>query len=194
MHTWTEQPQQAMWQQLRYLSHAVNVEHLLIGAIDSQRKPDSRWADVAKGASEEIAAYIRQADEYFKASRAISIEAKPLPLYYGILCLSKAVILANDPEVGGDQIQYHGLQSKDKTSSRSEWFLTQEFFMTNGGVFPKLCEAVEGVKVPRSQELKLEQIITRLPDLHHVVSRLYQYSSNCFLIYSPRGEELRSCF
>jgi len=84
MHVWSDSVSAAIWSRLRYLSSPANVRGLLSGTVQSKRtvvQPTGTQCD-------QVAAAVRQADEYFFAAQQVSMATKPLLLYYGSLCLA----------------------------------------------------------------------------------------------------------
>ena len=79
MHTWTASPVAEIWRHLRYLRSTQNAKNLLQLKCDSGR--EQVWSDSDAGtAAAEISACIRQADEYFQASRNVGLPTRPLLL------------------------------------------------------------------------------------------------------------------
>lgn len=70
--------------------------------------------DLAQNVSETraplICSCIRQAREYYRAARSVSILTKPLLLYYGMYSLAKSLIYLNNPTIERGQINHHGLK------------------------------------------------------------------------------------
>ena len=118
MHIWTDTPLDEIWNQLRYLSSPPNVRNVLSGRVESGR--DCPWpeSDALDKQANEIASCIRQADEYFQASRAVGMETRPLLQFYGAESLAKAVILASDNALSLIDLRFHGLSTRPNTAPR----------------------------------------------------------------------------
>jgi hypothetical protein len=188
MHTWTEEPIKAIWHDLRFLSRPINVERLLLRETKSKRSQELIWDKFsAQKVSNEISACVRQSDEYFSASRSVSLETKPLLLYYGVLCLSKAVILSNNPHITISDLKFHGLYASKKECPGEKWSLINESVCTNDGVFTSFCKSIEGITIEKGKELMLKDLLPCIPDICETVKRIYDLPSNCFCIYSPRN-------
>jgi hypothetical protein len=102
-------------------------------------------------------------------------------LYYGALCLAKAVAIANLPGVRHDDtgFRYHGLTSRASCCADpversglqqygqdpSRWAVTKEFAILHGGVFPRLVEALAGWAPGAGEVVYLRDLLTRLPSL-----------------------------
>lgn len=93
----------------------------------------------------------RQGKEYYQTSKEATVLTKPTLLYYGMLNLSKALILLRDPNVTPDDFHYHGLTSKPTRGSRP---VTRRSLLTlrcrvSGGVFPNLlrCGAKDRYRI-----------------------------------------------
>ena len=111
MHTWTASPVAEIWRHLRYLRSTQNAKNLLQLNCDSGR--EQAWSDSDAGATApEISACIRQADEYFQASRNVGLPTRPLLLFYCAQTLAKATILASDANVHLRSLNYDGLNTR----------------------------------------------------------------------------------
>ena len=146
--TWTETPMVEMWRHLRYLRSPLNVSKLLCGKIKSNREEKWSESDELRKRSYEIAACIRQADEYYQSAETVELTTHPLLQFYGALALAKAVILSNDRELWLSDLRYHGLSSRASSAGMSHrqmlqeysdnsslWELEKEFAIATGGVF-----------------------------------------------------------
>lgn len=83
---------------------------------------------------------LRQGKEYYQTSKEATVLTKPLLLFYGMLNLSKALILLRKPSVTPDNFQYHGLTTKPKNGSppATRRSLMPLWCRVSGGVFPQL--------------------------------------------------------
>jgi hypothetical protein len=144
-----------------------------------------------------VSSCIRQADEYYRASERIGLVTQPLLQFYGAELLAKAVILCNNESVWLHDLQYHGLQTKlrksknkrsqtIKNENRSEidWKIENEIAIINDGVFPFLCEAVNGEKPTTDNKLTFKELLRLVPDLLDRFRRHYSEPSNCFYLGS----------
>jgi YaaC-like Protein len=189
LHIWTETPRQEIWNQFRYLESPTNLYDLLTGTIQSERSEHWEKGEVTKERAYDIAACIRQADEYYQAAETVSLATQPLLQYYGALALAKACILANDQQAQLSNLSYHGLQtrsSKDNLQSYIDapesWQIEQEFAVTNDGVFPRLCN-LSDESIPKGTELRIKDLLRILPDLTDLYVRHYGEPSHCLYLY-----------
>ncbi len=202
--TWTETPLTEIWHQLRYLQSPANVRNLLSGKIESGRKKPLPTIDneSLEQKSCEIAACIRQADEYYKAANVVELSTHPLLQFYGAEALTKAVIIANDPDRYLSDFQYHGLSTKLLKESRenlsepevqrleeyskndSIWKLEDEFAVANQGVFQYLCQVIGESAPGKGAVLKFKELVRILPDLSELYRRHYGEPSHCFYLYN----------
>jgi hypothetical protein len=197
MHIWTSTPNDEIWRQLRYLSSVANVENILAGKMACGRK--EKWEPKkSKDAATEVSACVQQADEYFSASRDVSLATRPLLLFYGIESLAKAVILANNPALNLRLINYHGLSTRpsvaqEKSVARQlreyidkpeQWKLECEFAVSNNGVFPELSSISGDVVIPPGYVLKFKDLLRVIPDVANLFTRHYGERSHCFYLYS----------
>lgn len=113
--------------------------------------------------------YFRQGKEYYQTSKEATVLTKPMLLYYGMLNLSKALILLRDPNVTPDNFQFHGLTTKPRRGSRP---VTRRSLLTlrcrvSGGVFPNLlrCEAKDrySIRTIRGPIDVIEDITAHFP-------------------------------
>ena len=109
MFTWTDTPIVEMWRHLRYLRSPANVVNVLTGKLASHRNPQWAESDEIRERAYEIAACVRQADEYFAAAEAVGSATRPLLLFYGVESLAKAIIVAKLDDVRLANLKYHGL-------------------------------------------------------------------------------------
>lgn len=196
MFTWTETPLAEMWHHIRYLKSPSNVYNLLSGKIKSNREEKWPESKKLKQRSYEIAACIRQADEYYSASETVGLVTQPLLQFYGIQALAKAVILSNNSNTWLSDLSYHGLNTRASKASPedaeqlraystdpSSWLLEKEFAITNGGVFPELCRTIKDAVPDKGQVLRLKELLRVIPDLATIYYRHYGEASHCFYIY-----------
>jgi len=203
MHVWTETPVATIWSHLRYFEAPANVRNLLTGATRSLRQVPWPPTEETNLRADEVASCIRQASEYFAASRMVGLATSPLLQFYCAQALAKAAILCSDPNVTLVELRYHGLSTRPSTagslergplqayaSTPADWTLEREFAVVNEGVFPHLARVV-GDSVPRTGAvLHLQELLRLVPELAEVYQRHYGESSHCFPLYSKakRGE------
>lgn len=194
--TWTETPMVEMWRHLRYLRSPLNVFGLLSGKIKSNREEKLSESEELKRRSYEIAACIRQADEYYQSAEAVGLATHPLLQFYGAQALAKAVILSNDSNLSLSDLKYHGLSSRASKAGKdhreklqgylnnpSLWELEKEFAITRDGVFPSLCRSIKDNVPANGTILTFKNLIRCIPDLSEVFKRHYNGSSHCFYLY-----------
>lgn len=202
MHIWTSSPNEEIWRQLRYLTSVANVESLLSGTTSSRRS--TRWTSAdASRAAHEIAACVRQADEYFRAAGCVGLPTKPLLLFYGAQSLAKAAILANDSTLELRSLNYHGLNTRPSTAAEPDrvslqgyvdtppsWTLEDEFAVSHDGVFPHLCRICGNTEVRQGVIFRFKELVRVLPDLSGIFARHYGEASHCIYLYS--GPDIES--
>jgi len=201
MHIWTETPEREIWRQLRYFRSPANVYNLLSGKLKTLRQ--QRWEESDKLASRsyDIAACIRQADDYYQAASEVGLSTEPLLQFYGAQSLAKACILANDPDSDLLGLKYHGLSTRwtgaqsheaqqrleEYSGNPLRWEVESEYAITNAGVFPLLC-SITYDSIPQSgQILFFKELIRLLPDLTDLFSRHYGECSHCFYLADTPG-------
>ena len=206
MHIWTAEPTQATWRQLRYLKSAHNVQNLL--ELKSSSGREAAWEpDRAKFAAREIAACIRQADEYFHASKRVGLATRPLQLFYCAQTLAKAAILASDKGSSLASLKYHGLNTRPKTANGQEslllqqysenstnWEIEKEFAISHDGVFRQLCRVCDDVDAGQGTIIRFQDVIRVIPDMSEIYFRHYLEPSHCLYLYKgPSTGEQDEC-
>jgi len=194
--TWTETPTIEMWRHLRYLRSPLNVFNLLSGKIKSNRVEKWPESEKLKETSYEIAACIRQADEYYQSANAVGLATYPLLQFYGAQALAKAVILSNDPDQSLSNLKFHGLISRPSSigtdlrkkleeyvNNPSSWELEKEFAVVRDGVFPSLCRSIKDGVPSNGAALTFKDLIRCVADLSEVFKRHYSEPSHCFYLY-----------
>ena len=171
MHTWTNRPYETMWDHLDFLAHPANVERLLTGQLQSMRELPFTNKAVATRKASQVAYSIRQGHEYFRAADSVSITTSPVLYYYGILSLSKALLVANTEKLLLDDIKYHGLYTRPTTDTQKcysenpdNWSIEQEFANTREGVFKHLTWLIHGFELPDQSIIKYEDILAIEPE------------------------------
>lgn len=191
MFTYTETPLKDIWEHIRFLSIENNCKRLLKGEIKSNRTLIYSDEDILNKKSKEISMCLRQADEYFTASEATSINTSPLLLFYGMLSLSKALIVANKKDLYLDNIKYHGLETRPRydflktyNDNPENWNIEKEYAVTNDGVFSHLLEILDDFTFPKSSVIEFKEIIKCIPELWGIYEKYYNESSNVLGLYS----------
>ncbi len=155
----SDQPTNDIWKRIRYLTD----QHLVTELITTKHNiPKGKYeADIRKQAKQ-IGYSIIQAEEYYSASKRVNLPTRPVLLYYGSVCLSKALILLSktgeysyDSLRNNNKHQHHGLElsrnilSDINTSTSIEHFLrsiTCKIFCKNDGTpwghFPLFIESL----------------------------------------------------
>lgn len=197
MHTWTENPINEIWKQLKFVSYKENCKNLLIGKIKSGRTllfnpPDPSLDKKVT----EISMCIQQGIEYFAAANKVSINTSPLLIYYGILSLAKALIVANNQNIFIDDIKYHGLSTRPSTpalesfrSNKNGWCIENEYAIVNGGVFNELNKTIDPNRLlPIQSIIRIKDCISSVPEVKEIYERFYQEHANSFHMYSELKE------
>ncbi len=181
MHIWTETPLAEIWRQLRYLRSPMNVQGILSGVTRTER--DVTWpeSEELRWRAYEIAACVRQADEYYSAAETVGLATEPLLQYYGAQALAKAAILASSDTVRLQDIRYHGLATRPSNDELRRyvdepagWTVESEFAVTKAdGVFPTLFGVVEDHPLAEDIPIRFREVVGRIPDLMPLYFRHY---------------------
>jgi hypothetical protein len=180
-----------MWDHLDFLAHPANVERLLTGQLRSMRGVPSINKAIATRKASQVAYSIRQGHEYFRAADSVSITTSPLLYYYGILSLSKALLVANTENLLLDDIKFHGLYTQPITDTQriysqkpDNWSIEQEFANTNEGVFKHLTRLIHDFELPNRSIIKYEDILAIEPETSEMFQRYYSTSPRVQYLYS----------
>ena len=178
MFTLTDRPYETMWSHFRLLSHESNAHRLLQGHLSGGRTfCPFPVIDLEKKARQ-LAYCIVQAFEYYKAADAVAIDTSPLLYFYGMLSLSKALIVANEPETLLDHIKYHGLKASRSVSSPR---IEDRGAKTDEGVFAHLIKVIQGFTYPKGATFALRDVLSISPELCDIYERLFKAPSRCLL-------------
>jgi hypothetical protein len=191
MFTWTNQPYETMWQHLLVLTHSENVKKLLQGKLKSGRTLPCPPDEILEKKSRQVAYSIRQAFEYFHAADSISIITNPLLFFYGMLSLSKALVVANTQDQLLDDIKYHGLQTrpitkelKDYLDAEQDWCIEKEYAVTNDGVFKELSKLTSSFEFPKDSVIRYQDILSVDPELSAMYNKYYETPAQVYYLYS----------
>lgn len=116
--------------------------------------------------------------------------------FYGAQSLAKALVIANSPSIGLQDLKYHGLSTRSKTLDPAEldrlsaysrtptaWAIEHEFGIVNDGVFRELSR-VAGDPLNGLAVLRFRDLIRCLPDLSQMYCRHYGEPSHALRLYS----------
>ena len=101
--------------------------------------------------SRDIASHVVQARQYFESAAEAGSLIRPLLLYYGVLALSRAIILMSDPHKESGQLEHShgvkiddwsGLDASDPTKALRA-LAGLQVAVDSGGTFPELCLATQ---------------------------------------------------
>jgi hypothetical protein len=180
VHTWTDSPEDAIWNHLRFLSHLNNATRLLQGGLGCTVKREIAQETGSRKARQ-LSACIQQAEEYYNAARRATIATSPLLLFYGMLSLAKALVVANHSTLLLEDINYHGLK---RAKGESDDVPLEEInLMTDGGVFEEFMKIATGIALPRNAEVRFKDILATRPSVSEFYSRYYSEQPNCFGLY-----------
>lgn len=128
---------------------------------------------------------IKQAKEFFLASHSVSLMTRPLLLFYGILSLSKLLILLRNPEyptrIASDKsLQMHGLGYQDRRSS-GHLVESDLVKIRNTGTFSELYRYFKA-DLPAVRDYSIADLYSWIPDLYADylradASHIYAYST-----------------
>ena len=180
VHTWTDSPRDAVRNQLRFLSHVNNATRLLEGGLGCSVKREIAQ-DIGSRKARQLSACIQQAEEYYNAAGRATIATSPLLLFYGMLSLAKALVVANHPTLLLENINYHDLK---RAKGESDYVPLEEIHLkTDGGVFEEFMKTATGTALPRHAEVRFKDILATLPDVSEFYVRYYSEQPKCLGLY-----------
>jgi hypothetical protein len=196
MFTWTDNPYKEMWNQLKVLAIETNVRHLLTGHLPSERPSIYPQGQNVNRKARQIAMTVAQAADYFDAAEQVSIATSPLLLFYGMLSLAKALIVANQVDTFLEDISYHGLHTRTTASvlhgssvatyaeNPAGWNLPDEYAITAGGVFREFSQVVQGFSLPDVTVFRLRDLFSVCAEMSKMFERHFRSPSRCVYFYT----------
>jgi len=184
---YTENPKDEMWSYLKVLEVPSNCEKLLRGEIGKRTELYTEPAIVEKKAIE-IAHSIKQGREYFNSSDNLSVDTSPLAIFYGILSLAKALIVANEESATLESIKYHGLHSKanghasleNYKNDPTQWSIEGEYSIVNNGAFLRFAKAIgrdSGIEI--NGIFRIKDLLPLFPDVSDLYDEISGALSRC---------------
>lgn len=185
---------QKVWEQLRRFENQDYVESLLLlPEHKSTRMSVAKLQDKREG----ITYAIRQAESYYEVANRAPIRIRPLLLYYGMLNLSKALILlgknsytlALDPS--NKQLRSHGLSvgsriPKDKRI-RNGVNLLEEFCYPGDGVYSLLRQCYSTTPLPVSFRTDVRGLLSLVPEQWQIYQDYFQAQGLLPSVVKVRG-------
>lgn len=156
----SEQPIEAIWGEL-----------LKLADIFYLRKSHPAIQDIGY---EYISTSISQAYEYYKASKTISLQTRPLLLYYCFLNLTKAILFIKNNKRPDDS--YHGLKRNTVHS------LLDYTLKIDGGVFYELIELSQS-NLNKNDTITFQDFCNNSIELNEHFARYYEIEP---IVIQPR--------
>lgn len=195
MHTWTNRPYETMWDHLDFLTHPANVEQLLTRQLGPRAGLPYAGNTVVTRKAAQVAYSIRQGHEYFRAADSVSITTGPVLYYYGILSLSKALIVAKSENLLLDDIKYHGLHTRPTTDIQrsysdnpENWSIEQEFANTNEGVFKHLTRLIHNYALPDQSTIEYKDLLEVEPETSEMYRQYYGSAARVQYLYDEKEQ------
>jgi hypothetical protein len=204
----TPRPQRDIWSQLTVYESAELVKKILLKRF-GKRPVEHRPL--------EVAAYVSQGRQYFEAAQRSEPLIKPLVLYYGVLSLSRAVILCSEVGLRHDAlVSRHGVTTERWGSMLGDDVrsLPQVPLRPTMGTFLQLADATgntersliylfyrerfrltqQGSKSDdiRGTEFKFQDVLSRLPDLTDLYTIAFSEPSKAHATFVLLHPELQT--
>lgn len=165
-----ENPHETMWAAFAWFESEPIVQDFL------QQKYEQNAIENAKTYAfqntERFLFAIKQAREYYRAAGQSDLLVKPLLLYYGMVSLIKAVLIATDPAYPRNvRVLQHGLSTRRRKTRQYRFFddLCQP---QREGLFPLFAAACGAPEEARMAEQTARHLLALIPDLRHSYMRL----------------------
>ena len=157
-----------------------------------------------------FAAFVSQAEIFYRSAETLAPESRPLVAYYAVLNLAKAFLVCADPGLG-DRRMVHGLSDAFERKQRY-WFIQEQAKVSgtarqNASVFRELAVRTgAGFCYPASTKLSLEKLAPYLAETADLYEdavaeppklvalrsvRTFTDGSHCWLRAEVRRSELR---
>ncbi len=157
------------------------------------------------GKAKEIVSSFAQGREYFNSAKNASILVRPLLLYYGVLALSRGLILFLDHSTRENSLKKsHGLEVVNwgnELANGIDKLPTLKVKLHRSGTFFELCQATSNLETSivyiapfpntvvinkpvtpsfNNTLVSINEIISRIPELYELYETTFNTSSNCF--------------
>ena len=124
--------------------------------------------------------YLKSADIYYKEAKSVSLEIKPVLLFYGYIQLIKACLLSLDPNYpSSSTLLAHGVTTRKRKKQQYE-FLKDEIKIQRNGLFSYMSSKMFHVKHLDGEKVVMRDLFFCLPELTDQFK--YFFHSNCCLL------------
>jgi hypothetical protein len=167
----TDNPRRKIWEYLRRFQNTDYTTRRLQTDVPNL-KPDSLAMK-----AEHIALAISQAEAYYQSAEVSMLRIRPLLLYYGMLNLSKALILSGDNQYTlesspiNEEHASHALSiaplktnSSDRPARNADTILDEFCYSKNRGLFALLHRCYSDQAIPRDTKFTVKQLLSVLPE------------------------------
>lgn len=168
----TENPYEELWSYLSYFENYYNCYNYL--------KQNHNISDVKirKQRASMLQYYVRQAHEYYTSSLKVSLLTQPTLLYYGALCLSRALFLGKNGYP--DDSTGHGLNEADNRKLKN----IKDFkIKTNKrGTFSQFYRSIHSSYNNSFEEIlmaewTLKELLSLIPEIKDIYEDIYNQKS-----------------
>lgn len=172
----TENAEKDLWNHISFFENHHNCKKLLSGEFSSKRKIRYIGNTLDEKASQ-ISMCIRQAKEYYYAYENTSINTSPLLLFYGMLSLSKALIIANNEDtfLDSSELMAHGISSKIKNQ---ESLTNQNLKVKEKGTFVSLAKTISNVVFVNNTIINFKDLLSIKPEISEIYELYFNEPSH----------------
>jgi hypothetical protein len=168
----TENPYEELWSYLSYFENYFNCYNYIKNNHKSSKK------EIREYKASLLQYYIKQAHEYYNASLKVSLLTQPTLLYYGALCLSRALFLGKSGHP--DNSNSHGLSEVDNNELKD---ITKfKIRINKKGTFSQLYKTIQTNYYPNFADISntnwtLIDLLSMIPEIKDIYEDIYSKKS-----------------
>lgn len=160
------------------------------------KRENTNNTNLIKKKAAQIASLMVQCEKYYESAGNSSLEIKPLVLYYGMVGLSKALILSGDNKytlsaLDPDNIDHstHGLtvsprNNLDKTIRDSNHLVKEFCYVATtpkkAGLYNLLRKCYSDTVLPNKFRLNIQTLLSLLPEIYKEYLSYFKQKPNCW--------------
>ena len=166
----TENPYEELWLHLSYFENYYNCYNYLENNNNIPTKEKTKERALI------LQYYIKQAHEYYNSSLKVSLLTKPTLLYYGTLCLSRALFLAKKGYP--DDTARHGLKANKELSN----LINLKAKITKKGTFLQFYRIIHSDYYPGPNDIyktewTLKELLSMIPEIKEIYENIFKEKS-----------------
>ncbi|PTX53074.1 YaaC-like protein [Melghirimyces profundicolus] len=165
-----DSPEQKMWNLFLLLENEPLVRSFLEKKY--RRSGLDRPERAAFRAAQPLIYYVKQAREYYRAARISSLFARPLLAYYGMMTLTKALVLSRDPDYPRNTaVMRHGVSTAKRKRGYFRFF-EDKVRVQRHGLFPELAR-LKGEEALIGKSWSTRELFSLIPEMQDGYRQLF---------------------